>query len=225
MFLMLGLAIANPDQAWLDSDAAAAAQGWADRIDAGEVSGDLYYNLGNAHYVQGNLPQAIVCWRRGELLSPRDGDILANLDRARRATEDRIETDRSANLLSPKEQGGLAALLIALCGLVGLASRRKPGLSLAIPALITGLPGAALFLATVYRLATFGSAAVILADEIQVRSTGGGGVVLFELHAGAEVLLEQQVGEMSQIALPDGRRGWMTSTDLGVIDPRHPAPR
>ena len=225
MLLILGLAIANPDQAWLDSDVAAAAQGWADRIDAGEVSGDLYYNLGNAHYVQGNLAQAIVCWRRGELLSPRDGDILANLDRGRRATEDRIEVPRSANLLSPREQGGLAALLIALCGVVGLARRFKPGLPFAVPALVTGLPGAALVAATIYRIATFGSAAVVLAEEVEVRSAGGGGVVLFELHAGAEVLLEQQVGEMSQIALPDGRRGWMTSMDLGVIDPRHPAPR
>lgn len=224
MLLILGLALAG-DAAWLEGDVPRAAEQWADRIDAGEVSGDLYYNLGNAHYLQGEVPKAILSWRRAELLSPRDGDIASNLERARRSTQDRIEVRRPNALLSVRELGGLGALLLGLCGLIGVVWRLRPSFPALVPALFTGAPGLAVLLAMVWRLQGFGAAAVVLSEQVQVRSAGGGGVALFELHAGAEVLLEQQLGSMSQIALPDGRRGWMPTADLGVIDPRLLAPR
>ena len=90
--LLIGLALAmDAETAWVEGDPVAAASVWADRIDAGEVDGDLYYNLGNALYVQGRTPEALVAWRRAQLLSPRDGDIGANLEHARRQSLDRID--------------------------------------------------------------------------------------------------------------------------------------
>jgi hypothetical protein len=219
--LLIALALAQtppqtPEQAWVEGDIATASTGWADRIDAGEVSGDLYYNLGNALVVQGRSPEAVLAYRRAQLLSPRDGDIHANLDHARRDTRDRIEAAPPLNPLSPREQGLLAAVMFAAAGLI--ATRSRPA------AAVLTIPGVVAVVGTWLQISAFGSSAVVLADA-EVRSAGGGGVALFELHPGAEVALEQQVGDMSQVALPDGRRGWMPSAALGVIDPRLPAPR
>lgn len=215
--LLIGLALAMDGQtAWVEGDPVAAASAWADRIDAGEIDGDLYYNLGNALYVQGRTPEAMVAWRRAQLLSPRDGDIGANLQHARRQSLDRIEAPAPSNPLSPREMGLLAALVFAMGGALGF---RFPRVGVAV----TGV-AAVLALLTGLQLRQFGQGAVLLTSS-DVKSAGGGGVTLFELNPGAEVLLEQQVGSMSQIALPDGRRGWLPAAALGIVDPRLEAPR
>ena len=42
---------------------------------------------------------------------------------------------------------------------------------------------------------------------------------------GAEVQRVELFGGSAQIALNDGRRGWVPAEQLGVVDPRLPAPR
>jgi hypothetical protein len=51
-----------------------------------------------------------------------------------------------------------------------------------------------------------------------------GGVVLFTLHAGAEVNVRERVGAQALIALPDDRVGWVPLHTLGLVDPRLPFP-
>ena len=59
--LLIGLALAmDAETAWVEGDPVAAASAWADRIDAGEVDGDLYYNLGNALYKLKRYEEAVV---------------------------------------------------------------------------------------------------------------------------------------------------------------------
>ena len=215
--LLIGLALAmDAETAWVEGDPVVAASAWADRIDAGEVDGDLYYNLGNALYVQGRTPEAMVAWRRAQLLSPRDGDIGANLEHARRQSLDRIDAPAPSIPFSPRELGLLVALAFAIGGALSFRFPRAGA------AVMGG--GALLALLTVQPFRQFGQGAVVL-TATDVKSAGGGGVTLFELNPGAEVVLEQQVGSMSQIALPDGRRGWLPSVALGVVDPRLEAPR
>lgn len=48
----------------------------------------VYYNLGNAYYNQGDLGRAILNYERALQLSPRDGDIQANLTLARSQVQD-----------------------------------------------------------------------------------------------------------------------------------------
>jgi len=66
--------------------------------------------------------------------------------------------------------------------------------------------------------------AVVLTDEVSARSEGAGGVVLFTLHAGAEVTVRERVGAQALIALPDDRVGWVPLDTLGLVDPRLPFP-
>ncbi len=56
-----------------------AAQIYQQLLDQGVKDGDLYYNLGSAYYMQGELGHAIVNYQRAAELSPRDEDIRSNL--------------------------------------------------------------------------------------------------------------------------------------------------
>ncbi len=51
--------------------------------------GQIYYNLGNTYYRQGELGKAIVNYRKARRLLPRNADIVANLKLAKYSTEDK----------------------------------------------------------------------------------------------------------------------------------------
>jgi tetratricopeptide (TPR) repeat protein len=51
--------------------------------DRGVSNEELYRNLGNAYWLAGDLPRAILAYRRGLRLAPGDAELLANLNHAR----------------------------------------------------------------------------------------------------------------------------------------------
>lgn len=227
--LLLGLAMAgdveDANEAWVAGEQRAALVAWQSAIDDGARSGDLYYNVGNAHFQLGEVPEAMVAWRTAQLLSPRDGDIEANLQIARKLTADRIEPAPPTtpvlfwrSSLSAAEQGLAACFFLALFW-IGCLVWRFTGRNLGIPTVLTGVPGVLLALSTLQTVAAFGTSGVVMSDT-EVRSTASGGVVLFELHPGAEVLVGDRLGDNVLVSLPDGRRGWMPAPALGVVDPR-----
>jgi hypothetical protein len=219
------------NEAYVEGDFAQAAQLWSRMIQSGHETGDLYYNLGNALYRDERIPEAILAWRRAEGLSPRDGDIAANLARARGLVQDQTEPDSGSGIffwrstLSIGEQGWLAAILVGVLGLLGLVSRVRSGSQVGLPAALIAVPAFFLGASTLVSLAA-PLGGVILVDEVEVRSAGGqgSGVVLFALHAGAEVVLGDSVGSWQLVELPDGRRGWVPVGSLGVVDATAPIP-
>lgn len=48
-------------------------------LTGGYFSEALFFNLGNAHFRRGELGQAVLYYKRAQYLSPRDPDVLANL--------------------------------------------------------------------------------------------------------------------------------------------------
>ena len=210
-----------------------AVEGYSSLIEVGHATGDLYYNLGNALYRKGDMAQALLAWKRAQWLSPRDGDILANLQRVRAQAVDGLELDSGPQLfflrrsLSVGEQGWLAAWLLAIVGGVLLVRRFRPGLEVGIPILLLGTPGALLALSAFRGQSQFVERmpAVVLVDEVEARSAGGAGISLFELHEGSEVRIVEEVGGVSLIQLVDERRGWVPDEVLGIVDPGRRFPR
>jgi hypothetical protein len=67
----------------------AAAAGIYDLLSfTGIHNGAFYLNQGNAHYLAGNLPEAVLAYRRAERLIPNDARLRANLTEARQAVID-----------------------------------------------------------------------------------------------------------------------------------------
>lgn len=58
-------------------------------LESGFKSGQIYYNLGNAYYRQGSLGLAILNYRRGQKLMPRNEDIKANLKLVKEEIKDK----------------------------------------------------------------------------------------------------------------------------------------
>lgn len=63
-----------------------AAEEYERLLQTGKASAALYFNMGNARFKAGQIGRAIASYRRAERLSPRDPDIIANLQFARKQT-------------------------------------------------------------------------------------------------------------------------------------------
>ncbi len=243
--LLLGAALAASPQAAFDAGVDATRAGehavavdlFLDALDAGGRDPAVYHGLGNALWRLGETGPAIAAWRRGARLAPRDADIAANLDRARRATRDRLDPPVPGfrgffwqEALAPRESalGASLAAFLALAALLARAIRRRgapttPRWGWETP---LGLLVAALLATSTAATVTAGTGAVVAVDQVSARSTPSpDGVELFVLHEGAEVALREVDGDRALVALPDDRRGWLPASALLSTDPRAPFPR
>lgn len=235
--LLLSCALAEPraefdaaNAALAAGDLAGAAAGYEKVVAAGGTGGDVWFNLGNVYYRQGELPRAVLAWRRAELRDPRDPDVAANLEFARRKLPDRLDVARRHPSFAPwqvaltvDEARWLGWAAVGL-GLLAAAGR---GLTSRFP--LAGVGGAAAaggltLLAGAWAQERLPPGGVVLAEEVSAQSDLGGGVTLFTLHGGAEVEVTEQAAGKVQIRLPDGRRGWVAAEAVGVVDPEAPAP-
>ncbi len=66
-----------------------AAQLYEKLLESNFISGQIYYNLGNAYYRQGMSGRAILHYRRAEKLLPRNADIKANIGLLKSDFEDK----------------------------------------------------------------------------------------------------------------------------------------
>jgi tetratricopeptide (TPR) repeat protein len=217
-------------------DATVALAGFQQSLAEGGRDGAVYHGLGNALYRLGHHGEAAAAWRRGLALSPRNGDIAANLDFVRKRFKDKLEppsTHRSAffwqSFLSPLEGAILAATAIAfglwmavwgrlrvLRGLNGLGAN---AVLLAVASVVIGCVLALAALDTVAQRA----GGVVTVAEVEVRSAlGPSGLSLFVLHEGAEVRIEDQSQTHILLSLSDGRKGWVNGSALRTTNPAHP---
>jgi tetratricopeptide (TPR) repeat protein len=195
-------------------------------IAAGVRNSDVYYNLGNAYFKQGDMGRAILNYRRAQQLDPPDADIAANLALARTQTVDKLEVPPEGVLINIIEiaeewltlnQAALLALglwfLMCVAFVVAIFQPRWRRLSAGTMAILAILLLIGLMsMANRLYKETQSPPAVIIAPQVDVTSGPGGGdqyLVEFELHAGAEVrLLESRIG-WRRITLPGSLEGWV----------------
>lgn len=194
--------------------------------ESGVEHGDLYFNLGNAYFKQGDLGRAILNYRRAHRLNPRDPDIAANLDFARAQRQDQFDAPPEGllvrsiqtleNWLTLSEAALLALILwwllvfLAALAIVLPRWRRslRPALALVAFLLALGLVSNGNRLYRDWR----SPPAVVVAGAVDVTSGPGSRqqyLLEFELHAGTEVrLLETRPG-WRRVALPGDLQGWV----------------
>jgi len=84
---------------YTEGDYAGAIQEYEKIVSAEYESAELYYNLGNAYFREGQLGLAIMNYIRATRLDPGDDDIQANLAFARQFAIDKIEISEETILL------------------------------------------------------------------------------------------------------------------------------
>jgi hypothetical protein len=217
---------------------AQAAQAYQQVVDQGYASSALFYNLGNAHYKQGDYGRAIANYRRAQRLDPRDADIEANLGLARAQTVDKFEAMDDGGLLS--QVGGavqgwftvdelaMAALgawilfvfLLLLFGRAKAGGAWRKGLQYALVASAVVLAVGVLALGSALYEEHNGSEGVIVAAEVGVTSGPGAQYVTeFTLHNGAEVNLVEARGNWVRLAVPGGElEGWVPASTVEALN-------
>ena len=208
---------------------------WNDVAATGLRSKELYYNLGNAYFKNGETARAILNYERASRLDSSDADVRYNLEFARSLTQDRIDEvpefilktwiRKMGYLLSSNAWAVLSLVLLALAlALVLLfllgpsAGARRAGFFAGIAALLLALMGWG-FARSQKAGAERHDAAIVLRPVTSVTSSPSADAAksLFILHEGTKVKVLDVVSGYTDIELSDGRRGWLPSADIEII--------
>lgn len=193
-------------------------------VEAGFESSPLYYNIGNTYFKLGNLGRSILNYERAARLDPRNADVLTNLALARSLTSDEITplptfwlfriTSWWVHAIPPTLLTifTAAAYLMTIAALVGVTVSNAPTM-LTRSAFAAGAVTVAL---TVNLLAVelgWGNTveAVVLQPEAPVYSAPSDdpALLVFNVHEGTLVRIDEKAGDWIEIVLEDGNVGWM----------------
>lgn len=194
----------------------------------------LYFNLGNAYYKTGKLPQAILNFERAKLLDPDDKDVNYNLELANSQITDRID------------EVGEFFLITWIKGLIDKGSSDFWAW-MAICSFILVLGGAGVFLYSsngglkkvgffsaialaIVCILSFSfsyrhkqksvnrTEAIVFAPNVNVKSSpDSSGTDLFVIHEGTKVKILEKLGTWRKVQLKDGSQGWMEASGIEVI--------
>ena len=204
-------------------------------IDRGYQDAAVYYNLGNTYLESGDLGRAVLNYLRAEEHSPRDPDILANLELARSRTVDQIEAEGDTLVASISDFGrqwatagefGAAAFLLWAASALAVGAlilrptlpRRailRSGAAVAFAAMLASL---VLLLSMLYSN-PYDNTGVVTVRTVEVLSGPGPQYQeTFALHSGAQVRLVDSRHGWLRVALPGGElQGWAPSHAIEAV--------
>lgn len=222
-------------QAYADGKFSDASAAWTSIEESGQKSAKLYYNLGNAWFKQGNYPKAILNYERALRLDPSYSDARYNLEFTSNFVQDKIEPVPEFILKSVARKvcyvmGSnawaviflvllAAALVMGLLFLLGSSvGKRRAGFYCGIVLLLLSA-GALSFSIWQKSDSVKTDTAIVMSPVSSVKSSpsSGSSKDLFVIHEGTKVTILDEVGSWKNIALADGRQGWITSNELEVI--------
>ena len=229
------------DSIWVKANTLYASEDYREAINyynmieaSGEVSADLFYNIGNAYFKQNIVSKAILYYERAIKLRPGDSDITHNLALANAMTVDKIEAVPEflvftwiKNIRSSADAdtwAWLSIIFFTLCLLLfGLflfahnITLRKFSFFLSILILLGGI-NCGIFAYYQKKELHDTSAAIITPAVITVKSSpDASGKDLFILHEGAKVNILETLGEWQCIKLADGKQGWILKFAAEII--------
>ncbi|TWT42325.1 Bacterial SH3 domain protein [Phycisphaerae bacterium RAS1] len=199
---------------------------------AGVISAGLEFNRGNTHFRLGNVGRAIVHYRRGLRLQPRDADLRANLAYARLRVEPQLPSGESERLVerllffhyktSLRERFWLAALLAGGGWLLLTVRIWRPVKPLAACGLTLVLLGATFSVSALWQLQAEAAApAAVVVGEPQTLRQGRGeayeAVLREALGPGVELRILESRGEWVEVRLSNGQSGWLPRSAVEPI--------
>lgn len=220
--------------AYVEGDFRQAAAAYSALVEAGWGSEKLYYNLANACFKESRLGEAILYYRRALRLSPGNEDIRYNLSVAEARTKDTIQQIPELFLVTwlraVRHTMGctgwsILSLVLLACGLGWallylLAQRlalRKTGFYGTLASLLLFVVATA-FAAGERREMRDESQAVVMTASMSVKSSPDHAATdLFVLHEGTVVEITNRMAAWCEIAIADGKKGWVEARKIEVI--------
>ena len=192
----------------------------------------LYYNLGNTRFKQGELAQAILNYERALRLQPNHKDAKYNLKFAQsQITDNIVEQDfflstwvrAVRNLLRERTWliMSICLFILALAGILLFLLGREPWLRKTafqvawialLFSLISGLDAASL-----HRRDTLREEAIITQGVVNAKSSPDrSGTDLFTVHEGTKVTIKESLGEWCNIRVGNNE-GWIKQQNMERI--------
>jgi len=219
------------NQLYIDGNYSGAVEEYEKILQAGYESPQLYYNLGNAYFRDGQLGLAIANYTRARRLSPRDDDIRANLEFAHQFAIDKIEVSEEAILLdyinnffdsfSINEITVVTVILYILTVIVILARyiyRRLYIYSPVILALIILLSISLLFAGVKLDRDVITRTGVVLGQQVEVKNGPGDDFSeQFVAHAGLTFNIEREESGYYLVNFENRLKGWIEKSAVAEI--------
>lgn len=200
----------------------------------GYQSSNLYFNLGNACYKNGEITRAIINFERAKLLAPNDEDITYNLELANQYVIDEIEPLPQSlfskwlkSIINLNNANGWAAISL-ICFVLTLIFALIYYLSRSLVLKKTAFIIAIILVLVSISTFTLGqrqkrdiehrSYAIIISPTVTVKaSPNAAGTDLFVIHEGLKVNIADQLNNWLEIRLEDGNSGWVQNDVLERI--------
>ena len=203
-------------------------------LNSDQESAEVYYNLGNAYYKNGQATKAIISYERAKLLAPNDEDIQFNLDLANQHVVDAIDPlpkvffirwwHSLANKFSAdgwaKISVGAFILILILAGLFAFTQTvAVKRLSFWFGIIIVAISIFSFnFAARQKNRMTSHNFAIITQPSVTVKSSPSeSGTDLFLIHEGLKVEIKDSLGSWREIRLADGNQGWLPLNSIEKI--------
>jgi tetratricopeptide (TPR) repeat protein len=203
-------------------------------LESGAVSDVVLYNLANAHFKNNQLGSAILFYEKAQRLAPHDREISENLNFARTRIADKLErppegtfvslVKRITNWLSLDAETALAMVCFitanaafALFWLDVIPGLSRLALYASIAFLVLFMILGSSNLSRIYWQETV-QVGVILVEKADVLSgPASDSPILFSVHEGLKVRIENDLPDWVQISLENGWNGWVKKEALGEI--------
>lgn len=203
-------------------------------VKGGNISPEVYFNLGNSYFKTGNVPRAIINYERAKKLAPEDEDINFNLKIASLKVVDRIDNvpevfykrwiHEAATLLPANNWSTIFIILVWLIFLsagIYVISRssvvKKSGFIAMIVFIILAI-GDYMLSSRSYSIAHEEQQAIITSSSVYVKSSPDEkGNDLFILHEGTKVDVIEPFEGWNKIRIANGTIGWLKVKDIEKI--------
>ena len=193
----------------------------------------LYLNLGNSYYRMGELGNAVWAYEKGHSISPRDQDILHNLNFVRSQVKDRIVPPDNFFLFSLYKAaldkttildiiilGGFLLVTISLIYLIKSYFFIKEKIKIFFNYALTLCLSILIWMSfDKYWNISDINEAIVVTRSIDVRSApiARGENVLFIIHEGTKAQITNSESEWYEILLLDGKKGWVNNQYMRKI--------
>ncbi len=200
----------------------------------GDVSSELYYNLGNCYYKVNKVGPSIFNYEKALQLDPLNEDAQNNLIFAKRLSLDRIEelpksvfqkfNESYLSKLSYNQWAILSVVLsfLASCLFLLYYFSHSPSLKrlfftssiISILILITALS----ITIVQYGKSSKTIEAIVYATEVSVKNEPTNNAEeAFIIHEGTKVFVLDEVDDWKKIKLVDGKIGWLKSQEINLL--------
>ncbi len=206
----------------------------AQGIHENKESAEIYYNLGNAYFRNGETAKAILNYERALLLNPGDSDTRHNLRFARTRLEDKIDVSdsfflsnwiRSIRNIFNSNQWANIGIAFFILTLISLGSYffvrkiwiRKVGFYFALFFLVIMLISNSFAFKQKRNRLDRNSGIVMAASASVMTSPDANSKELFRLHEGTKVKVKKSDGIWVEIEIANGGVGWTSKENIETI--------